>query len=77
MCQPNIMSNEHALSIWRNSQKTPLTQEALGEKLGISRWWVNRLEKREATPSFDLALKIENLTGGKVTAKDFAKEVAQ
>lgn len=69
--------NEHALTTWRTSQKRPLTQEALGVELGISRWWVNRLEKREATPSFDLALKIENLTGGKVTAKDFAKEAAQ
>jgi DNA-binding XRE family transcriptional regulator len=66
------MPNEHALTIWRNSQKQPLTQEALGERLGISRWWVNRLEKREATPSFELAIKIEELTGGKVTAKDFA-----
>lgn len=68
------MENEHALTIWRNSQTPVVTQEALGEALGISRWWVNRLETGERKPSFDLAMKIETVTGGKVTAKDFVRQ---
>lgn len=74
MCQPNIMANEHALTAWRNSQKPIVTQEALASALGTSRWWINRLETGERTPSFELAVKIETITKGKVTGKDFVRE---
>ena len=68
------MENEHALTLWRKSHKPKaVTQAALGKALGISRWYVNRLETGNRTPSFDLAMKIERVTGGEVNARDFAK----
>lgn len=57
------MQNKHPLTIWRNSQEPKLSQEDLAEKLGVSRWYVNRLEVGATTPSFALAIKIEELTG--------------
>lgn len=74
MCQPSIMANEHALTTWRKTQK--LSQEELAIKLGISRWYVNRLEVRERTPSFELAHKIEKLSSGEVKPMDFVRSEA-
>lgn len=71
------MAKEHALTIWRNKQNPAVTQEALGEALGVSRWWINRLETGKKQPSFDLAIKLERRTKGAVTAKDFASEQAR
>lgn len=68
------MAKEHALTIWRNKQNPAVTQEELGEALGVSRWWINRLETGKKKPSFDLAIKLELKTKGAVTAKDFASE---
>jgi DNA-binding XRE family transcriptional regulator len=65
------MANEHALTSWRKSQ--PLTQKALADKLGVSRWFINRLETGERTPSLDLAIKIQELSGNAVRPVDFAK----
>lgn len=65
------MANEHALTVWRKSQ--PLTQKALAEKLGVSRWFINRLEMGEKTPSFSLAIKIQELSDNAVMPVDFAK----
>lgn len=69
------MANEHALTTWRKSQN--LTQDDLAGKLGVSRWMVNRLEMGERTPSFDLAIKIQSLTGSSVMPADFAKPISQ
>lgn len=66
------MANEHALTVWRKSQN--LTQDELAEKIGVSRWMVNRLEAGERTPSFDLAIKMQELSGGKVKPMDFARK---
>lgn len=71
MCQPTEMANEHALTVWRKSQ--PLTQEALAQKLGVSRWFINRLERGEKTPSFSLAIKIQELSGNAVMPADFSR----
>lgn len=57
------MENKHPLTIWRNSQPAKLSQEELAGQLGVSRWYVNRLEVGAATPSFSLAMKIQSLTG--------------
>lgn len=65
------MANEqHPLATWRKLKD--LTQEELGEKLGVSRWMVNRLETGRRRPSWNLAARINSLTAGKVTANDFA-----
>ncbi|MCZ7856032.1 helix-turn-helix transcriptional regulator [Agrobacterium salinitolerans] len=65
------MANEHALTVWRKSQN--LTQDDLAVKLGVSRWMVNRLEVGERTPSFDLAIKIQEISKDAVKPIDFAK----
>lgn len=65
------MENEHPLTTWRSAQEPKLSQKDLAEKLGVSRWYVNRLEVGATTPSFSLAMRIENLTG--VSPSAFAK----
>jgi len=56
------MQNEHALAIWRKNQSPQLSQKEFAEKIGVSRWMVNRIEAGKRKPSFDVALKIQNLT---------------
>lgn len=72
MCQPTEMEKRHALTTWRKSQK--MTQDELATKLGISRWFVNRLEIGERTPSLDLALKIQEMSRSAVKPSDFTKK---
>lgn len=57
------METKHPLTQWRNSQEPKLSQEDLAKLIGVSRWYVNRLEVGATTPSFTLAMKIEALTG--------------
>ena len=45
------MENEHPLTAWRSAQEPKLSQKDLAEKLGVSRWYVNRLEVGATTPS--------------------------
>lgn len=72
------MANEHALTSWRNAQNPKVSQIELAEKLGVSRWMVNRIERGERNPSLKLAIRVQEITGGIVTAKDFAgREVQQ
>lgn len=65
------MAKEHALTAWR--RKSGKSQEAVGVALGVSRWMINRLENGKRTPSLDLALNIQDLTGNEVTPDSFAK----
>lgn len=71
------MSIEHPLTTWRKSQPEPMTQDALGERLGITRWMVNRLESGDRTPSLDLAVKIQKLTDNAVMPADFMRGAAE
>ena len=57
------MENKHPLTRWRHGHEPKLSQEDLAEKLGVSRWYINRLEVGATSPSFALAMKIEALTG--------------
>lgn len=57
------MDTKHPLTQWRNSQEPKLSQEDLAKLIGVSRWYVNRLEVGATTPSFALAMKIEAMTG--------------
>ncbi|RVQ08889.1 XRE family transcriptional regulator [Sinorhizobium meliloti] len=66
----------HPLAIWRKSRK--LSQCELASEVGVSRWMVNRIERGERNPSLKLAIRVQEITGGLVTAKDFAgREVRQ
>lgn len=67
------MSTEHPLTTWRKSQPDPMTQDAVAERLGITRWMVNRIESGDRTPSLDLAVKIQMLTGNAVMPADFSR----
>lgn len=62
----------HPLAAFR--EKSGLTQDALAKRLGVSRWYVNRLEKRERSPSFKVVERIMELTDGEVTANDFLRQ---
>lgn len=57
------METKHPLTQWRISQEPKLSQEDLAKLVGVSRWYVNRLEVGATTPSFALAMKIEAMTG--------------
>lgn len=65
------METKHPLTQWRNSQEPKLSQEDLAKLIGVSRWYVNRLEVGATTPSFALAMKIEAMTG--VSPSSFVK----
>lgn len=64
------MANEHALAVWRKSKN--LSQEEFGERVGVSRWMINRIENGERRPSMELVDRIWIATKGKVKANDFA-----
>ena len=59
----------HPLTRFR--EKAGLTQAQLAERLNVSRWMVNRLERRERRPSWDLVARIVEVSSGQVTADDF------
>ena len=40
-----------------------LSQESLGAELGVDHNWVSMLEMGKASPSLELAVKIERMTG--------------
>lgn len=48
---------------YRESQNPPLTQEQLGELLGVTGAAVSRFENGKRRPSDPIALKLEFLTG--------------
>jgi DNA-binding XRE family transcriptional regulator len=58
--QAPIVSLRHPLAAWRKTEK--LSQEAFAGRIGVSRWMVNSIETGKRKPSFDVALKIQNLT---------------
>lgn len=56
-----------------------LSQEALAEKVGVTRWTINRIEQGARDPSFDLMQKIVAALDGRITLNDFgaSQEAAQ
>jgi transcriptional regulator with XRE-family HTH domain len=48
---------------FRENQTPPLTQEQLGELLGVTGVSVSRFESGKRRPSDQVALKLEGLTG--------------
>lgn len=62
-------ASEHPLRTWRKSRKIPMTQGAVGEKLGIGASQVSQIENWSKGCSLDMALKIHEMTGGFVPLK--------
>lgn len=52
-----------------------LSDDAVGEALGVARATVSRLRRGKMVPSFDLAARIHEFTGKKVTPNDFLSAV--
>lgn len=53
-----------------------LTETAIADRVGVSQPHIGRIRKRQRRPSPELALKIESLTGGKVSAASLNPDVA-
>ena len=53
---------------YRNSQK--ITQKRLGVRLGLTQGGVNAYENNGAKPSFDVFLKLLELSGYKIVLED-------
>jgi len=68
------MNELHPLEIFRLDQQ--ITRSTLAQKLGISASYMTRLLGRERSPGGELIARVERLTNGKITARDFFSEVA-
>ena len=53
----------HLRDLLRLRLANGLSQEAVAEKLSVSRWTVNSIETGRRQPSFEMAQQIESLTG--------------
>ena len=51
-----------------------ISQKLFAEKLGIHVMTMFKITNRIRLPSLDIAMKIENITFGKVTCEDFLRE---
>lgn len=49
-----------------------ITDEQMAEKCGVDRVTISRVRRHVNRPSWSLVLKIKDLSGGAVTADDFA-----
>lgn len=58
----------------RYFEKTGMTKQRFGEKVGINESSVYNLLAQKHLPNLVLAFKIEEVTNGKVKAKDFYNE---
>ena len=55
------MNEQHPISEF--CKAAGITQAALASKVGCKRWMINRIVKRERTPSPQLAARIQEETG--------------
>lgn len=66
------MSPKHPLAAWREAQDPPVTQEALAQRVGTSRWTINSIETGRRKPGRDLIVKIVRETGNSVGLEEMA-----
>lgn len=52
-------------------RREPISDEAFAMEIGVSRATVSRLRRGKMAPSFDLAARIYEATGRKVSPNDF------
>lgn len=71
MCEYSLVakSKRHPLRVWLEGQNGK-TQVWLAEQLGISTSFLSEILSGDATPSLQLAVDIENLTG--IPARELA-----
>ena len=66
------MTQKHPLAVWREAQDPPITQSELAQKVGTSRWTINRIEKGDRKPGRKLLLNIARETGNAVGLEELA-----
>lgn len=58
-----MAESDHPLAVWRRKQEPVLSQEALGDMIGVDGMTVSRWERRDTEPQKRHWTKIENVTG--------------
>lgn len=58
-----MADEDHPLRKWRDAQLPKLSQEALGDRLGVDGLTVSRWERRDTEPQKRQWEKIEEVTG--------------
>lgn len=71
-CSLCINNDMEKLSSYLSSQK--ITQRQFAEAVGVDQSVVSRLTRLEMMPSLELAVKIQNATGGAVPATSWIPE---
>lgn len=66
------MSDKHPLAVWRESQKEPLTQQALATLVKTSRWTINSIETGRRKPSRELIVRIAKATDNAIGLEELA-----
>ena len=66
------MDTKHPLAAWRDAQDPPMTQEALAEKCGVTRWTINSLETGRRKPSVALINRVATVTAGAIGFEQLA-----
>jgi transcriptional regulator with XRE-family HTH domain len=61
----------HPLKHYRD--KVKVTLEQLGERVGVSKSYLSKIERGRQIPSLSTAAKIEKATDGAVTPNDFVE----
>lgn len=59
----------------KTGRRQPVSDEGLAAELAVSRATVSRLRRGKMVPSFDLAARIYEVTGRKVTPTDFLENL--
>ena len=57
----------------RKKKDKTFTEDAFAKDLGISREYLSRIKRQKMQPSFELAVRIEKATAGKITALSLKK----
>jgi DNA-binding XRE family transcriptional regulator len=56
-------------------KKSGMTQQQLADQVGVTRWWINRIELGERLPSPQVAKKIHEALGPHITLADLRPDI--
>lgn len=56
-------------------QKNGLTQHQLAERVGVTRWWINRIELGERQASPHIAMKLREVLGKSVKLSELRPDI--
>lgn len=58
------MDHQHPLTAWREKQRPKVTQGALAQRIGCTRFHISSIETWRRRPSIDLSVRIRSVTDG-------------